>query len=88
MDFGFEASVKEKCMPLGFATLVCSGSASPSTVHCAGEVAGDIVADLVVEEVVIVELKSVGRNIKAHEVLLTDYLVATKKHRSGSEYWR
>jgi len=36
------------------------------------------VADLVVEDTVIVELKSVRRVVKAHETQLVNYLVATK----------
>ena len=36
-------------------------------------------ADIVVNDVVIIELKSVRRIIKAHEVQLVNYLVATGK---------
>ncbi len=36
-------------------------------------------ADIVVEGVIIVELKSVRRVVKAHEVQLVNYLVATQK---------
>jgi len=42
-------------------------------------VVGEFIADLVVEDEVIVELKSVRRVVKAHEVQLVNYLVATKK---------
>lgn len=46
-------------------------------VKYAGQSVGDFSADLVVEEKVIVELKSVQRLIKAHEVQLVNCLVAT-----------
>ena len=38
-----------------------------------------IFADIVVNDVVIIELKSVRRIIKSHEVQLVNYLVATGK---------
>ena len=47
------------------------------TVQYDGEVVGEFVADLVVEEQVIVELKSVRRIVQAHEIQLVNYLVAT-----------
>ena len=44
-------------------------------IHPPGEFEGDVI----VEDVVILELKSVRRIIKAHEVQLVNYLVATRK---------
>ena len=38
-----------------------------------------MVADVIVENVIILELKSVRRIVKAHEVQLVNYLVATGK---------
>ena len=49
----------------------------PITVHYHGEVVGESVADLIVDGVIIVELKSVRRIIKAHEIQLVNYLVPT-----------
>ena len=46
-------------------------------VKYAGENVSDFAADLVVEEKIIVALKSVQRLIKAHEIQLVNYLVAT-----------
>ncbi|MFQ5675829.1 MAG: GxxExxY protein [bacterium] len=43
------------------------------------EVVGEFVADVIVEDVVILELKSVRRVVKAHEVQLVNYLTATRK---------
>ena len=42
-----------------------------------GQTVGDFYADMVVENKVIVELKSVERLVKAHEIQLVNYLVAT-----------
>ena len=44
-----------------------------------GEVVGEFLADIVVNDVVIIELKSVRRIIRDHEVQLFNYLVATGK---------
>jgi GxxExxY protein len=44
-----------------------------------GQLAGDLVADIIVNNTVIVELKSVSKIIKAQEVQLVNYLVSTNK---------
>jgi len=79
MGFGFLESVYEKCMMI---ELKKAGlkvkSQHPITVYYEDEVVGEFVADLVVEEEVIVELKSVRRIVQAHEVQLVNYLVATR----------
>lgn len=78
MGFGFLESVYEKCLlielrkaGLNVKTQVCI------PVKYADQSVGDFAADLVVEEKIIVELKSVQRLIKAHEIQLVNYLVAT-----------
>jgi GxxExxY protein len=40
---------------------------------------GEFIADILVNDTIILELKSVRRIIKAHEVQLVNYLVATGK---------
>ncbi len=40
---------------------------------------GEFVADIIVEDTIILELKSVRQIIQAHEVQLVNYLVATEK---------
>lgn len=79
MGFGFVESVYEKCMliELKRAGLKVE-SQRPITVYYDGEVVGEFVADLVVEDEIIVELKSVRRVVQAHEVQLVNYLVATR----------
>jgi len=49
------------------------------TVRYDGEIVGEFIADIVVEDTIILELKSVRRIIKAHEMQLVNYLVATGK---------
>ena len=38
---------------------------------------GDFVADIIVDDTIILELKSVRRVVRAHEVQLVNHLVAT-----------
>lgn len=80
MGFGFLESVYEKCLliELRKAGLKCE-SQKPITVIYGKEIVGEFVADLVVEDIIIVELKSVRRIVKAHEIQLVNYLVATGK---------
>ena len=49
----------------------------PVPVTYEGEVVGDFHADLIIEDVLIVELKAVRRGSKAHEGQLVNYLTAT-----------
>lgn len=51
----------------------------PITVYYDEEVVGEFVADVIVEDTIIMELKSVRRVVKAHEVQLVNYLTATGK---------
>ncbi len=54
-------------------------SQKPIKVYYDNEIVGDFVADIIVDDTIILELKSVRRIIKAHEVQLVNYLVATRK---------
>jgi GxxExxY protein len=80
MGFGFAESVYENCLmiDLGEAGLQFQ-SQKPITVCYKGKVVGEFFADLLVEDEIIVELKSVRRLAQAHEVQLVNYLVATGK---------
>lgn len=48
------------------------------TVYYDNEIVGEFVADIIVEDTIILELKSVRRVVKAHEVQLVNYLTATR----------
>ncbi|RKX43718.1 MAG: GxxExxY protein [Verrucomicrobia bacterium] len=78
MGYGFLESVYEKSLMI---ELKKSGlqaeSQKPITVEYEGEIVGEFIADVVVEGSVILELKSVKRIVRAHEIQLVNYLVAT-----------
>jgi GxxExxY protein len=44
-----------------------------------GELVGEFIADIIVNDTVILELKAVKQLAKAHEVQIVNYLVATRK---------
>lgn len=80
MGFGFLESVYEKCMLIELRkTGLNAESQKPITVYYEDQIVGEFVADIIVNNTVIVELKSLRRIIKAHEVQLVNYLVATGK---------
>jgi len=80
MGFGFLESVYEKCLLIEMRKAgLDAETQKPVTVYYDGEVVGEFVADMIVNEAVIIELKSVRRIIKAHEIQLVNYLVATGK---------
>ncbi len=76
IGFGFLESLCEKCLliKLRRTNLKCESQKSISVTY-----GNEVVADIVVENTVIVELKSVRSIIKSHEVQLVNYLVATGK---------
>lgn len=79
MGFGFLESVYQKCMEIELKkTGLRARVQHPIQVLYEAEVVGEFVADLVVDECVIVELKSVRRIVTAHEIQLVNYLVATE----------
>ena len=80
MGFGFLESVYEKCFLIELSKAGLQAIAQqPITVRYDGEIVGEFVADIVVEDTIILELKSVRRLVKAHEMQLVNYLVATGK---------
>ncbi|MBW2674575.1 MAG: GxxExxY protein [Deltaproteobacteria bacterium] len=80
MGYGFLESVYEKCLLIELRKSGLSAvSQEPITVSYENEVVGNFVADIMVENKIILELKSIRRIIQAHEVQLVNYLVATGK---------
>ena len=79
MGFGFLESVYENCMRIELSALGLKNEAQEAiTVYYKDQVVGEFIADLLVEDTVIVELKSVRGLVQAHEVQLVNYLQATK----------
>ena len=80
MGFGFLESVYEKCMLIELNKEgLDADSQKPIKVYYDNVIVGDFVADIIVKDSIILELKSVRRIIRAHEVQLVNYLVATRK---------
>jgi GxxExxY protein len=80
MGFGFLESVYEKCMIIELMNKgLQAKEQEPITVYYNDKVVGNFIADIIVNDVVIVELKSIKQLHKAHEIQLVNYLVATQK---------
>ncbi len=80
MGFGFLESVYEKCMLIELRKAgLDAESQKPITVYYENEIVGEFVADIIVNDIVILELKAIRQIINTHEVQLVNYLVATGK---------
>jgi len=80
MGFGYLESVYEKCMiiELRKAGLTVETQKAINVFYHA-ELVGEFIADMVINDTIIIELKSVKHLSQAHEVQLVNYLVATGK---------
>ncbi len=80
LGFGFLESVYQKAMVI---ELTKNGLQVEEEKHLQvyydDEVVGDFSADLYIEDLIIVELKSVQHTVKEHEAQLLNYLKASKK---------
>ncbi len=80
MGYGYLESVYEKCLMIELQKAgIKAEQQKQINVYYEGENVGDFIADIVVEDSVILELKSVRRIVNAHEVQLVNYLTATGK---------
>jgi len=80
MGFGFLESVYENCLVIELNKAGLQAEQQKAVnVYYDGEMVGEFRADIIVEETIILELKSVRQLIAAHEVQLVNYLVATGK---------
>ena len=80
MGFGFLESVYEKCLLIELhKACLDAESQKPITIYYDNEIVGEFVADIIVNDTVILELKSVRQIINIHEAQLVNYLVATGK---------
>ena len=78
MGHGYLESVYEKYMLIELARIGLNvETQKPLKVFYEGRIVGDFVADIIVNDTVIVELKSVSKIVKAHEIQLVNYLVTT-----------
>lgn len=80
MGSGFLESVYEKCMMIELKNLDLDAEAQrPIKVYYGDIVVGEFIADIIVNELIVLELKAVQKINKIHEVQLVNYLVATRK---------
>ena len=80
MGFSFLESVYEKCLLIELQKSNLYAEAQyPIAVFYDNQIVGEFVSDIIVEDKIILELKSVRRVAKAHEVQLVNYLTATGK---------
>lgn len=77
---GYLESAYEKCMMIELQReSLRAESQVPIAINYKGFPVGNFIADIVVEGVIIVELKAVENIMKIHEVQLVNYLNATGK---------
>jgi len=78
LGFGFLEKVYENALVTELKKLGLSArQQEPVKVYYEGQVVGDFVADLLVDDKVIVEVKAVSRLDKVHEAQIVNYLKAT-----------
>ncbi|MDR2116802.1 MAG: GxxExxY protein [Planctomycetaceae bacterium] len=79
LGFGYQESVYQKSMLIELTKRGLNAQMEvPITVYYDDQPVGDFFADLVVENTIIIELKSIQQLAVIHEVQLVNYLVATK----------
>lgn len=78
LGYGFLEKVYENALRVSLSNVGCMvRQQSPISVHFEGEVVGEYFADLLVDDVVVVELKSAQEIAPEHEAQLLNYLKAT-----------
>jgi len=81
LGFGFLESIYHKAMIIELSkTKLKAESETPLKVYYDDQVIGDFKIDLLVEDTVVVELKSVQTVAKEHEVQLVNYLNGLRKN--------
>jgi GxxExxY protein len=80
MGFGYLESVYERCMDIELKKNGLDVECQKQLKVCyENQVVGNFVADILVNDLIIIELKSCQRIQEAHEVQLVNYLAATGK---------
>jgi GxxExxY protein len=80
LGFGFLEKVYENAMMVLFRReKIPAVQQSPIQVHFEGEVIGNYVPDILIDEKIIFELKSVEKITNAHRAQVLNYLKATRK---------
>jgi len=80
MGSGYLESVYDRCMLIELKkTGLQSELQKPIQVLYENQIVGDFIADIIVEDAIIIELKAVRELMKRHEVQLVNYLISTGK---------
>jgi GxxExxY protein len=88
MGFGFLESVYEKYMLIELhKESLDTEWQKPITVYYDGEIVGEFVADIIVNDTIILELKSVRRVIKAHACPVKFMSMTAKRISLGKYNW-
>ena len=78
MGSGFLESVYENCLKIELLKLGLKvETQKPLQVRYEGKIVGDFMADILVEDKIIIELKAIHQLNKIHEAQLVNYLTAT-----------
>lgn len=78
LGFGFLEKVYQNALAIELKKMGLDiGTESPITVYYENEIVGEYIADIIVEDKVILELKAVKELAEIHEVQLVNYLKAT-----------
>lgn len=78
MGYGYLESVYEKCLEIEFAKKKISARFQvPLKAKYEGQVVGDFIADIVAEDKIVIELKSIRKTNRIHEAQLVNYLKCT-----------
>jgi len=79
LGFGFSEKVYENALVIALHALgLTVDQQIPLTVYYAGQVVGEYVADLLIDGVVLLDLKSTKALVEQHEAQLLNYLKATE----------
>ena len=79
MGFGYAESIYEKCLGIELSRASIKYEVQyPINVYYDDIMVGSYFADMFIEEKIMVELKSVSKLVKGHEVQLVNYLTSTK----------
>ena len=80
MGYGYLESVYENCIAIELKKANISFERQQEiSVSYEGEDVGNFIADLIINDTIIIELKSIKSLAKIHEIQLVNYLVATGK---------
>ena len=79
LGYGFLEKVYENSLMIELGLAGLKAVQHPIEVYYRGQLVGDYIADIIVEDKIIIELKSIEYLSRVHEVQIVNYLKAIKK---------